>query len=145
MPNWILRSIGAMKPPPINDEEAIMAWRWMMFIGLVATMAVLAIHIALAKGLVPDHPGFVESVEFEAFVDRYMIAQESDLDAALLDLRERQCIGIRDGNREMVLMTEGRIRERMREYRQLTDRELIMPTCREVGVNVSTEFDDYDP
>mgnify|MGYP006425633767 CR=1 FL=1 len=107
-----------------------MRWRDTVSALLMLSLTVSVLLSALSFGLLPVHPGFASKDEFR-------MIQASRLERDLIDIRKNQCNAILSGNNEAINYLSLKMREWRAEYLEVTGNNTTLPTCREVGVDIT--------
>lgn len=128
----ILAGLGLLLPslvPPRGHGEPreVIAWRWKMFLAVMAIGGFMLIHILLACGwLTILHPGFASAGDLKQVIAQLETQRISVVDAAILDLRIRHCAAQTPESRQLYW---GKMAPLMSEYQRVTGRPYQLPMC----------------
>lgn len=115
-------------PPENASEKDLAVWRSGLSMFVFFDFLALVCVILIVSGFVG--PGFANRDEIESI-------KETLLEREIMELRRKQCEAIQSENRAALNFATDSIQRRQRESMRLSNRELSLPSCLEVGVRVS--------
>lgn len=82
----------AMMPPKTNELDAQQRWRWVVFAALIGAYGALAVHIALACGLLPSmYSGFALASDQKSVQKRVDVIASLSIQHEIRDLTFDLC------------------------------------------------------
>lgn len=130
--------IEALIPPPDADEKTLNRWRSIIAATIIVLVVIQGLNIALSKGWLGTW-GYASDTKVEQLANQVRHQVVRTLESEILTLRERQCRAIEAHNMDAARFAAEALQKRRGDYHDLTGRPYPLPTCREVGVAVSSQ------
>lgn len=117
----------SLMPPKTNELDAQQRWRWVVFAALIGAYGALAVHIALACGLLPSlYSGFALASDQRNVQQRVDVIATLSLEHEIRD-RTFQLCHEKDQQKRNILNDE--IDKLQREYYDIEKSWYRVPEC----------------
>jgi hypothetical protein len=121
--------VSKMLIPPESDTET-KRWRWVVVCVTMANSAALALHIALACGLLPFYPGFAYAADVKDARLEARSGRLEQLQWTMFELRTRQCEAIDKGASPRGFTIQ--LEQQQKTYYSITNEYHELPSCQEL-------------